>query len=369
MDIADYFDKPAKLDLDNPYTPESEMFVSKLVSENYNVALIGVDSEVGSVNKGCDVAPDEIRKQLYALRGGLKDLRIADLGNLKKGEKSSDTYYALRDVVSELVSNAIIPIIIGGSQDLSLSVFEGLKDQRSELNMVVVDPRVDVGLGEVPFGSNSYLNKILEDEVLFRLDLLGYQTYLCSNTQLSELVKRNHWGTRLGILRANPEKTEPIFRDSDFVSVDMAVVRQSDAPGNAHPLPNGLFGEELCQLARYAGFSDRISAFGIFETNPFFDNNGQTSELAAEVIWHFLEALDNRYGDYPKRELSNYTKYVVPDMDGDEEMVFYNNNLNNRWWIEIPTSKGKCVFSCTYQDYRLAKENQIPDIWMMYYMK
>jgi hypothetical protein len=58
MDIADYFDKTAKVDLDNPYTPESEMVCLQTRFENYNVALIGVDSDVGSVNKGCDVAPE-----------------------------------------------------------------------------------------------------------------------------------------------------------------------------------------------------------------------------------------------------------------------------------------------------------------------
>ena len=368
MDIRDYFDKPSKIDPEFSYIPESDTFVSKLVSENYNVALVGVRFESGSANKGCDVAPDEIRKHLYALRG-MDKLRIADLGNIKKGEKASDVCYALRDVVSELLSNGIVPVVMGGSQDLSLSIFEGMKEKKTDLNLGVVDARVDVGMGDVPFCSSTYLNKILDDEKLFRLDLIGYQNYFCSKAQLMELKNRNHWGMRLGTLRADLGKSEPIFRDCDFVSVDMSVVRQSDAPGNAQPVPNGLFGEEICQLARYAGFSDRISAFGVFETNPFFDNNGQTSALAAEIIWHFLEAYGNRYGDYPKRELSTYMKYVVPDMDGDGEMVFYNNNLNNRWWIEIPTRRGLRVFSCSYQDYRLAKGNQIPDIWMMYYLK
>ena len=135
------------------------------------------------------------------------------------------------------------------------------------------------------------------------------------------------------------------------------------------PSPNGLFGEEVCQLARFAGFSDRISAFGLFDVNPHFDNNDQTSALSAQVVWHFVEALNNRYSDYPKREIETYQKLIVADITSNEEMVFYHNNVNNRWWIEIPTSKGREIFSCLFEDYQLASNSQVPEVWMIYYLR
>ncbi|MFN8133913.1 MAG: hypothetical protein U0Z17_01300 [Bacteroidales bacterium] len=33
-------------------------------------------------------------------------------------------------------------------------------------------------------------------------------------------------------------------------------------PGNANAIPNGFYGEEACQLMRYAGMSDKISSIG-----------------------------------------------------------------------------------------------------------
>jgi len=42
---------------------------------------------------------------------------------------------------------------------------------------------------------------------------------------------------------------------------------------------------------RYAGMSDKLSSFGIYEINPLFDNHDQTSHLAAQMIWYFDQRL------------------------------------------------------------------------------
>jgi len=368
-DITLYFDKPEELPSDIYFLPEKDTFKSTLVTENYDVAIIGVKSELNSMNKGTALAPDAIRKHLYKLRGGFEKLRICDFGNIKKGNKPTDMRFALRDIVDEINAKKIIPIVIGGSQDLSVSIFNGLKENMDEVNVVIIDPKADLQKEPDLFDSFSFLNQLIDDEKLNRLDLLGYQNYYCSNEQLMMLKERNFFGIRVGTLRGNMGQSEPIFRDCDFLSFDITAVRQSDAPGTGFPFPNGLFGEEACQLARFAGFSDKIASFGIFEVNPYFDNNDQTSALAAQIIWHFVEALNSRYGDFPVRSIDFYQKYIVPDITGNDEMVFYHNNLNNRWWVEIPTQKGKRIFSCSYEDYRCAGNNQIPDIWMKYYLK
>lgn len=370
MNIVDYFEKPTVETLNFPFMPSAKTLGKQLVSEAYDVAIIGVKSDDDLVNKGCAVAPDEIRKYLYSLRGDMKRLRIADLGNLKLGSNQADVYYALRDVVAELRAVGVVPVVLGGSQMLTAAIYDGLKEGSADLSLAVLDARLDLSMEEdEPISSMSYLNPIMKDEKRFRIDVVGCQTYYCADEQQKKLAANDCWMVRLGALRYDLQEAEPIFRDADFVSVDMSVLRQSDAPGYEVPSPNGLTGEELCQLVHYAGMSDRLQAFGLFDVNPYFDNNGQTSSLAAQVVWHFLEALAHRYGDYPQRELSTYKKVMVVELEGGDDMTFYNNHLNNRWWLEVPMEKGKRIFACSYNDYSKAKCGQIPDLWMRYYRK
>jgi formiminoglutamase len=106
---------------------------------------------------------------------------------------------------------------------------------------------------------------------------------------------------RLGLARKNIEHLEPILRDADLVSIDVSCIRMSDAPAHANASPNGFSGEELCQIARYAGISDKLTSFGIYEFNPAFDIRHQTAKLLAQTIWCFIDGYYNRRNDHPCR--------------------------------------------------------------------
>jgi arginase family enzyme len=47
---------------------------------------------------------------------------IADLGDIPEGNSVEDTYFAVKKLVSELIKKKILPIIIGGSQDLTYAL-------------------------------------------------------------------------------------------------------------------------------------------------------------------------------------------------------------------------------------------------------
>ena len=104
--------------------------------------------------------------------------------------------------------------------------------------------------------------------------------------------------------------------------------------------------------------------------NPDFDNNNQSAALAAQMIWHFLDGLNNRQKDYPAKSIEAYEKYIVQQEQLDENIVFYQNPTNNRWWIEIPNTSGeKEIYACSRQEYEEAKLGRIPDSWIRYYKK
>ena len=145
-----------------------------------NIALIGVTDDRRAVgNEGCGLAPDSIRKFLFRLNVGPYPIKMADLGNIKNGFSVSDTYFALSSVVAELIENNVLPVIIGGSQDLTFANYQAYQSLGQIINIVAVDPMFDLGKSEEEINAQSYLSSIIlhQPNYLFNYANIGYQTY------------------------------------------------------------------------------------------------------------------------------------------------------------------------------------------------
>jgi hypothetical protein len=162
--------------------------------------------------------------------------------------------------------------------------------------------------------------------------------------------------------------TEPLFRDSDVAIFDISAIRQSDAPGTISPSPNGFYGEEICLLSRYAGISDKLRVFGLFDVNPEFDLRDQTTGLAAQILWFFLEGFSQKQYETPVLNLSNsgrFIKYHVRVTNLEDDLIFVKSNLTDRWWIELIAEKDQAFYvACSHEDYLKANRNEVPDRWV-----
>ena len=346
---------------------------------NFNLAFIGVNEDRGSANNtGSAKTPDMVRRELYKLFMPPidKEFKVMDLGNIKQGESPRDTYFALSSVVLELLMHKVVPVIVGGSHDLTFGQYLGYKNLNALINLVVLDERIDMldNPGR-KVDSASFIMNILTHmpNYLFNYSHVGYQTYLNDSKAIEILEGLNFDCHRLGLIRANLEQTEPILRDADALSIDISCVRQADAPAHAQASPNGFSAEELCQITRYAGLSDKLSTLGIYEINPGYDNNRQTTQLAAQMIWYFIEGYYNRVGDYPLT-LDEHLKFTVHLEDTDHELIFWKSKKTERWWMELPFGdKEKYgrnqLVPCSFEDYEGACEQELPDRWMKAYTK
>lgn len=337
--------------------------------EDVAVAIIGVKEGRKAINNnGCGENLTEIRKNLYQLFPGNWSLNVADLGNIEAGNKVEDTYYAVSDVTSNLLKKNIVVILIGGSQDITYANYRAYDTLEQTINLTAIDNRFDLGTIEEDLNANSYLSKIIMEEPnnLFNYSNIGYQTYFSAQEEIN-LLQNLYFDTfRLGEVKPL-ELVEPILRDADIVSVDIGAVRSSDAPGNKNAVPNGFYGEDLCAIARYAGISDKVTSFGIYEYNSRYDNNNQTSSLIAQTIWYFIEGVNFRAKDYPYSCNQNYQKFSVI-LEDDDPINFYKSDKSGRWWMEINLIsdnkyKRHALIPCAYQDYVLALEQKIPERW------
>ncbi|WP_339888367.1 formimidoylglutamase [uncultured Flavobacterium sp.] len=335
------------------------------VLEEDTIAIIGVLDNRGlnSVNTLEDL--DEIRLQFYNLFPGNWNTNIYDLGDIIAGSTIEDTYYVVKTVCAELIKKRIIPIIIGGSQDISYAMYRAYDNLDQMVNLVAVDGKFDFENGQNSELADSYLSKMIVDEPnnLFNYCNIGYQTYYNSQEEIDLIEKLYFDAYRLGEVSHNTTIAEPVFRDADIVSIDMRSVKSS-ASGNKKPfVPNGFNGKEICILARYSGISDKVSSFGVFNHN----NSKEESVLISQVIWYFIEGYHYRSKEYPIGTRENFIKYIVPIED--EELVFYKSNYSERWWIEIPFTnssnklKRNTLLPCSNEDYILATQQEIPNRW------
>lgn len=331
-----------------------------------NIAIIGVLENRGDKHAISDVDLTLIRKELYGLFPGNWDASIADLGDILAGNSTEDTYFALKKVVASLIKKKIIPIVIGGSQDLTYALYRAYDELEQMVNLVSIDSKFDFGKESDAVSASSYLTKIIIDEPnnLFNYCNIGYQTYFNSQEEIDLIEKLFFDGYRLGEISNNISISEPVFRDADLVSIDLNAVKSSDS-GNLMPfIPNGFNGKEICSLSRYAGISDKVSSLGIFNHN----NSAQEAVLIVQIIWYFIEGFHYRSNEYPFGSKENYLKYIVP-LD-EEELIFYKSDKTDRWWIEIPfisngnnKLKRNTLLPCSYEEYLSACNQELPERW------
>jgi arginase family enzyme len=344
-----------------------------------DMAIIGVCEDRRATNNvGCSFAPDKVRDYFYSLYPGTFRPRIVDLGNITAGHEIEDTYYAVKSSIDYLIRNNVIPIIIGGSQDLTYAQFLGYEKLEQTINVVAIDSKFDLGNPDEDTTNTAYLGKIIlhQPNFLFNYSNIGYQTYLVDQPSLG-MMNRLYFDTyRLGQVRDAIEESEPIIRHADMLSFDITAIKHSDAPANPNASPNGFYAEEACQMMRYAGMNDKLSSVGIYEINPAYDTHGKTSNLAAQMIWCFMDGFYNRKSDYPSRTSTDYIKFHVVLQDEKYEINFYKSKKSDRWWMEIPYPPTKglkferhTLWPCSYKDYEMAINNEIPDRWWQTYQK
>lgn len=340
------------------------------------IAIIGVLENRNDVNySGADIQLDTIRNVLYSLFPGNWHTRVADLGDILKGDSVEDSYFALKTTVAVLLENQIIPIILGGSQDLTYPNYRAYDGILPMVNIVSVDSNFDLGDSTLPIKNNSYLGKIILEQPynLFNYSTIGYQTYFNSQEEIDLMEKLHFEAYRLGEISKSINLVEPVMRDAHIVSIDLKAVKASEVSSKQKYSPNGLDGKEICAIARYAGISNKVSSFGVYEYQRSKDDQ-ITSMLVAQMLWYFIEGVNCRVKEDPLKDEHNYQKFNV--LIEDDELIFYKSIKTGRWWIEIPflpevnnKLKQHTLLPCMHEDYTEAMQGKIPERWYKAYRK
>ncbi len=329
--------------------------------EEADIIIVGCGEQRGS--KGLNAwsyAADAIREALYQMYDWHTEIKVADLGNVLEGATEGDTRAALRTVLREIKAAGKIALLLGGSQDLTLQQYDVFRANGQIINAAVIDMLIDLEDQE-QLSDQSFLMDLLTTQPNFirHYSHIGFQSYYVNPQMLETLDRLRFDCYRLGRVREDLEEMEPVLRTCDLLSIDLNVVRHSDAPFLQDASPNGLYGDELCQLVRYAGMSGQLSSLGIYGYHPQYDLEKTGARLVAQMLWYFIdgyqvrkrEALPDNRAEFLEFQLA-FTGYASK---------FLKSKRTGRWWMELPDGH---MVPCTYNDYLLACREEIPERWL-----
>lgn len=386
MHLSDFLRPVPKHLFDNlgETSPKSLVNVMDIFSKEFpdldgvHLAIIGVkEDRLRPEHSGCGITPDEVRKQLYQLVQPKYEIKIADLGNIEPGSSVNDTLFALNACLKELHERKIVTIVLGGTSDLAYAQFTSYQGINHNLNLLVADAKIDLKQNESDPLYSNYLYKIIthQPNYLFNITHIGNQAYYVEQESLDAFDKMNFDVFRLGHVRSKMQETEPLARNADMMVFSMNSIKAADAGWSVAMNPNGFYGEEACQIARYVGMGNDLSSVGFYDLNAFKDVSACGSKLLSQMLWYFVDGFYNRKHDYPTAESKDYMIYRTTFKNSDYEIVFYKNIYNERWWMEVPypkertNQKGTFMVPCSYSDYQAALNDEIPDRWMRAYQK
>ena len=279
--------------------------------ENANgldIALIGVPLDIGTSNRtGARFGPREIRKESVLVRpygmatgaAPFDSFQVADIGdvpvspfNLHEAIAAIETFYrGVADKGAKTVS-------MGGDHTVTLPILRALKRSHGKMALVHVDAHADVN--DTMFGERvahgTIFRRALEEglvdgEKMFQIGLraTGYsaEDFDWSRKQGVRVIPAEEcWYKSLAPLMDEIRDTIgdklPVYLSFDIDGLDPSV-----APGTGTPEPAGLTASQGLEIIRGL-FGTNLIGADLVEVSPPYDTSGNTSLLAANLLFEML---------------------------------------------------------------------------------
>lgn len=326
-----------------------------------DVVILGVTDDHINISSSFADTPDAIREQLYQLKGFSDPIRMVDLGNVKTGKEFTDTIAAVRIIAEELFSLGVPLLFLGGNQSFTVPLLVGMK--KNEAVLTIIDDRID-NLTQSESTDDIFLNNLSTEAIV---NVMAVQSFFVSPESMETFSEEFNGSLfTLGELRNGIREMEPYLRETDLVSFDYGSLKVSEAPGQIRNSPNGLTGEEACQLAWYAGISNNPGWFSIFGYSPAKDPDQYGAMMIAQIAWYFLNGKSKKIDEIPQDEAIDFLHFILPIEGIPEPVTFLKHPVSKRWWMEVPSPDCDLFplrVPCSKKDYRKACKNEIPERW------
>jgi formiminoglutamase len=301
---------------------------------------------------------DKIRKEFYALYQWHKDIKIADIGNIRSGASVADTYAAVKAVATECLNLGKRFLLLGGSHDLTLALYEVYQSKGKIIEATGVDAYIDLSIDN-PVRSRNFLMEMLTGDPNFikHYNHIGFQSYYVHPTMLETMDQLRFDCFRLGKVKENIEEMEPAFRSSDLLSFDLSALGSPTFWEGSSP--NGFNGEEACTLMKYAGMSDKMMTLGIFGYNSKNDSTSNLAKQVSQMLWYYIDGIHTGRTESSLNEKESFIECHIAF--GAVETTFIQSIRTGRWWMKMPDNN---YVPCSQNDFNQAGNNELPERWL-----
>ena len=279
--------------------------------EGVNVGIVGVPLDIGTSNRsGTRYGPRQIRSESALVRpynmatgaAPFDSFQVADLGdvainpyNLAASIGIIEQYYI------NLMTNSVLPISIGGDHTITLPILRAVAKKHGPVALIHIDAHTDVN--DTMFGEKiahgTVFRRAIEEALIKPVNM--FQIGLRATGYSADDFD---WARGKGVTVIQAEECwykslAPMmdkFRDQIgsrvpvYLSFDIDGLDPSVAPGTGTPEPGGLTGSQALEIIR--GLRElNVVGCDLVEVSPPYDASGNTSLLAANLLFEMLCAL------------------------------------------------------------------------------
>lgn len=328
--------------------------ISQEIKEN-GIVLIFCSDYRGVKNGNAEIQDFvTIRKELYRLSKLDFEVPICDLGDLISGRSHQDTHYILQELLSICHYKNAIPVIIGGSNDLSFSLFSALNFHQKNINYTQISNIISL-INEGEYISDlNFLSRILSSKnfSIKNYHHLGYQKHLNELDSVKLMKEVEFEIIRLAEMMNSTEKTEPFFRRADLVTVNCDAVESMGDGFSINPQINGLNKREICAYMKEIGLSENLKSVGIFNFNVY-SHEFLNHQLLAQMIWHLIEGINIQKSHPKERQFETF--WVMID---DGEYAFQRDSFSGLWYFGEDENPQNLI-PCSRLEYEEAKRGRL----------
>jgi len=323
--------------LENEFTVGTNILkgAEKFKKDKTPIALIGINETIS----------DSIRREFYQTSYSFKNIYLADLGNVRN---TSNEF--IIPILNELLNDGVNIILLGTDTNHFEAQLRSFNNNLFNLGFIEKS-------GRVLF--DPIIQKLIKNtDKIHKAKLIGYQSHLFNTKQIDD--KLYDQSIRLGQYRNNYSEIEPTIRDIDMAVFNLDSVRYSEVPGIQNTSPSGLTSEEACQIMKYLGLNTKTNLIDIIGFDPKYDFHNQGAMLISQLIWYYIEGVDNQSLDDTINN-SSMLNYVIDLDDYNLSLEFLQSKKTGRWWVKIPKTDNKSEYflPCNESDYIRATKNEL----------